>query len=270
MRRAGYLSFVLVSLVGLGCHITDYPVITDSEGDSQGFMVNTNGKALLTYAPESQVITLWPDQNEELFSMVDQKANGDQVISSYTNVSYGDPKFVGNIYCNPDWTGCAFEVSQNPNDPGDDPFSVDFFNYSCRGIRSECVWVAYDERLGECGRGLFDRSPVEAIADWMASMTTLADGSHAIRAHRRNLQLTGIAQDGGRHRLPIFGAHEARLVPGKGLVLEYQPNVGPTALAAVRLTEELGIEKWEISYLGHAVTFHARVAEHLAERVQAY
>ncbi len=161
MRTLAHLCFCVAVALGLGC-ITDYPVITDNDqdhdtGSSLGgggnapLPVNTNGRAHIRES--SQTALLYEDGTDELFSFVDQKANGDQTLLTYNNHSglAGQPTFHSDLYCNPDWQGCAIWTAPNPNDPGDQPFDGTP-NENCLGFRSLSILVATGRYYGECGR----------------------------------------------------------------------------------------------------------------------
>lgn len=156
MKKLFYLGFCLVLAMGVGCAITDYALITDNDQTRNGQgtgTVNTNGKAHIREG--SQVASGYPDGYDELFSFVDQSANGDRVLTTYDNFSSSFPIFHSDFYCNPDWQGCAVSTSQDPQ-VGD----VDIFDYSanfnCLGARSLYLLVASSRYYGECGRSVQD------------------------------------------------------------------------------------------------------------------
>lgn len=152
MRKLFYLGFCLVLAMGVGCAITNYSLITDNDqvANGQGTgIVNTNGKAHIIEG--SQIATLWPDGADEWLNFVDQKANGDRVLTNYNNFSAAYPIFHDDEYCNPDWNGCSMVTSQDP-EVGD----VDIFDYTyninCKGIRSFYLLLSTSRYYGECGR----------------------------------------------------------------------------------------------------------------------
>ncbi len=152
MRKLFYLGFCFILAAGVGCAITDYDLIVDNDQVKQGSsgIVNTTGKAHIIES--SQVATLWPDGSDETFSFVDQKANGDQTLTTYNNYGTGsDPYFHDDTYCNPDWQGCALVTAPNPY-VGD----VDIFDYTanwnCQGARSLSFLASTSRYYGECGR----------------------------------------------------------------------------------------------------------------------
>ncbi len=161
MKKLFYLSFCAVLALGVGCAITDYEVITDNDqvanGQGNG-VVNTNGKAHIRES--SQVATIWSDGTDELIWFVDQKANGDQTLTTYNNFSSGGaPTFHDDFYCTPDRNGCAITSAPNPAVGDSDIFDYTA-NANCSGYRSLSILLGTTRYYGECGRariGLQDR-----------------------------------------------------------------------------------------------------------------
>lgn len=153
MRKLFYLGFCLVLAMGVGCAITNYTLITDNDqvANGQGTgIVNTNGKAHLIEG--SQVATIWSDGADEWMAFVDQKSNGDRVITNYNNFSAAYPIFHDDLYCNPDWNGCSMITAQDPEIGDVDVFDYTY-NINCKGIRSISVLLSNPGRTyGECGR----------------------------------------------------------------------------------------------------------------------
>jgi hypothetical protein len=104
MRKLFYLGFCLALAMGFGCAITDYELMTHYWTNE---IINTNGKAHIAF---DQGIASGDGTNWHIFySMVDQKAGGDRVITTYDEVStYADgPAWLDYFYCTPDRNGCA-------------------------------------------------------------------------------------------------------------------------------------------------------------------
>lgn len=147
MKKLFVFGFAAAAAMGFGCAVTNYDLITDND---QGGVVNTNGKAYIRQS--SQVATNWPDGNDNLVWFVDQKANGDRTLTTYNYATSatGDP-FKDDLYCSPDWNGCAIVTADDPQ-VGD----VDDFDYranvNCTGYRSLSVLVSTTRYYGECGR----------------------------------------------------------------------------------------------------------------------
>lgn len=152
MRKLFYLGFAFVLAAGVGCALTDYEVITDNDqllNQASSGIVNTQGKAHII---ETQVATLWTDGSDELIWFADQKANGDQVITTYNNYSStAGPTFHDDTYCNPDWQGCALTTAQNPYVGDADMFDYSL-NINCSGVRSLSLLLSTTRYYGECGR----------------------------------------------------------------------------------------------------------------------
>lgn len=147
MKKFFLFAFVAAVALGLGCAITNYSLITDND---QGGVVNTNGKAYIRQS--SQVATTWPDSNDNLIWFVDQAANGDRNLTTYNfNTSLSASPFKDDLYCSPDWNGCAIVTAPDP-ETGD----VDMFDYrgnaNCSGYRSLSLLVSTSRYYGECGR----------------------------------------------------------------------------------------------------------------------
>lgn len=156
MKKLLYLGFCLVLAMGVGCAITDYPVITDFY---TGEVINTNGKALI--ANDSQIATIWADGADNLFTMIDQKANGDGTLNTYNYYTTDGTYFIDFDYCSPDWNGCAVATAEN----GGDMFDYTW-NPNCRGARSLSLLLGA-LRYGECGR-----APMTAVekAEFITSL----------------------------------------------------------------------------------------------------
>jgi hypothetical protein len=157
MRKLSYLGFCLVLALGVGCAVTDYPVITDNDqlgpGGAQpgGFIVNTNGKAHII--EQTSAAWLYGDgHHEEGIAFVDQNSAGDQTITNYINFSLpGDATFHDDTYCNPDWNGCAFWTADNPV-TGDVNVFDGTHNLACFQGRAGWGVKVSASRSAECGR----------------------------------------------------------------------------------------------------------------------
>jgi len=167
MRKVFYLGFCLVLVMGVGCAITDYQLITDNDQiithQYANATVNTNGKA---HIRSFQIALIFGDGADEIINFVDQKTNGDRTMTTYNNFStFGGPgpTFHDDLYCNPDWQGCAIWTAHDP--PGGfDRAGLGYgafdgrMNANCNGARSIIYLVAttrasrgyYND--GECGR----------------------------------------------------------------------------------------------------------------------
>jgi hypothetical protein len=237
-----YLAFIAVLALSLGCATTNYPIITDTHGDAENFVVNTNGKA--PHVPSSQVITLWDDRNDELFAMIDQNSAGDQTIGTYNNVSYGDPKFMGWTYCAPDWTGCAVAVADNPV-AGD----VDYFDYvwktQCLGAMSLSVLVSYNARMGECGRAVFGPDMQAAKLDLMYPI----GDNYGILLTRNELSINALYADGSSSSIPVTAISGTYYTnPGAWAV-----RINTSNATTMRAMAQTGARQYEVCLLGNCM-----------------
>lgn len=146
MRKLVVMAFVAAAAFGFGCAITNYELISDND---QGGIVNTNGKAYVKQF--AQVATEWPDGVDNIMWFVDQNAAGDRTLTSENWETTADNLFRDDIYCSPDYGGCAVVTADDP-EVGD----VDDFDYrgnaNCSGWRSLFFLVSTTRYYGECGR----------------------------------------------------------------------------------------------------------------------
>jgi hypothetical protein len=175
MRKLFYLGFCAVLAMGIGCAITNYDLITDNDQvykDNCTFpncpaTVNTNGKAHIIES--SQVATIWDDGVDELFTNVDQKANGDRTLTTYNNFSTFDgPWWHDDFYCNPDWNGCAIWTAPDPQ-TGDVSLFDGQWNQNCLGSRSLFYLISTPRYYGECGR--------DVLADKIGMLNATYEGT---------------------------------------------------------------------------------------------
>jgi hypothetical protein len=245
-----YLAFIAVLALSMGCAITNYPVITDTEGDSAGFIVNTNGKAVIV--PTSQVITLFPDMNVELFSMVDQKANGDQTIGTYSNISYGSPKFMDFVYCNPDWTGCWVTQADNPL-VGDASIFDYTWNQNCDGAGALSLLVSFGARTQECGRLITDPA---AQAQLLTDLVPDGNG-YRLYLSRSVLRLSAIDEMGVSRSIPTYGSTALQIDERGRVAWTFSSSAKPSVLALSRAPHT----QLQANYKGHNFTFDAQMRD---------
>lgn len=165
MKKLFYLGFALVLAMGVGCALTNYSLIVDNDQtknqDAPPMQpVNTNGKAHIHES--SQIALVWPDGAEETLWFVDQKANGDRTLTTYINhtangLFVGGPNatFHDDLYCNPDWQGCAIVTAPDP-EVGDVNIYDYSYNPNCKGARSIYYLLSTTRYYGECGRSMQD------------------------------------------------------------------------------------------------------------------
>ncbi len=159
MKKLAYLGFALVLAMGVGCALTDYPVITDVQQtkNGQSGIINTNGKAHVRgdgLIASGGADGVWHSQ----IWFIDQNFAGDQTITTYSYAApyYSGLTFHGDLYCNPDWEGCAIVTAPNPYLNDFDIYDYTF-NAHCEGIQFLQYIVSISARYpyyGECGRGM--------------------------------------------------------------------------------------------------------------------
>ena len=173
MKKIFYLGFCVALAAGVGCAISDYQIITDNDQAFSGqqatnFTVNTNGKA---HIRSFQIALIFADRTEEAINFVDQKTNGDRTLTTYSNnstIGAGGPTFHDDLYCNPDWTGCAVWTSHDP--PGGfDRNGAGFaafdgrFNVNCAGAGISQIFATTRNNRGNYNDGECGRSNVEQV-----------------------------------------------------------------------------------------------------------
>lgn len=176
MRKLFYIGFCLTLVMGVGCAITDYALITDNDqtNNSSGasttgsVVVNTNGKAHIMETSQ-WAFSFGGGTLEEWIAFVDQDNSGDRVITSYGNDNArGGPSFHDDDYCNPDWNGCAAWTAQDPEVGDADSFDGTQ-NVNCTLSGSFSVLVG-SARLGECGRVGFQGPSTLDMANIVTSL----------------------------------------------------------------------------------------------------
>jgi hypothetical protein len=256
----------LLLLAGTGCAVTDYGVITDNDQvragqDNPGEIVNTNGKA--HHYECSSIATIWPDGTDELFSFVDQQADGTSTITTYNNFSTGDePTFHSDLYCNTDWSGCAIFTAPDDND-------VNLFdgttNTNCSGARSLSLLLSTGRYYGECGRRNAKFTLDQKMAALNRAELARRFGRNGLlwRAAASNTSLRATnAETGQTFEIPLFGArveHFASEVGNAAFTWFDHAMLGPamTNLASM-LEDELSSEALivEVEYNGITAGFH--------------
>lgn len=260
MKKLLYLGFCLVLAMGVGCAITNYSLITDNDQVSNGQgsgVINTNGKAKITSA---QVATIWPDGSDELFTMVDQKTNGDRTLTTYNNFSTGgDPTFLDDFYCNPDWQGCAIYTAPDP-EVGDDDIFDGSANANCFGARSLSVRLSTSRYYGECGRAKIGLSDRISLMNMGRLSTQFGSEGLMFDFNRNNFTAILDNNAGVASSLPITGDYGMFVnFDGKGrIALDFSnplaANVGRSLADFVR-TYGTGHSTLTVSYNGISSSF---------------
>jgi hypothetical protein len=243
-----YLAFIAVLALSMGCAITNYPLIYDTEGDSEDFLVSTNGKAVIV--PTSQVIIGSGGVYTELFSMVDQKSNGDQTITTYDNVSFGSPKFLDFVYCNPDWTGCAITTAPNPAVGDNDIFDYTY-NINCDGIQALSLLVSFGARSQECGRRITDPA---AQAQLLTDLVPDGNG-WKLYLSRSVLRLSAIDEMGVSRSIPTYGSTALQIDERGRVLFNFTSAMKPSVLALGRTPHT----QIQATYKGYNFTLDAKM-----------
>ena len=223
MKSVIYVAFCFCLMIGVGCAITDYDIITDNDQGSgsdpaQG-IVNTNGKAKIT--PSVQIASHYSDGNDETFSMVDQKADGTATLTTYNNFSTGDGSvFHDDLYCNPDWNGCAIWTFPDDNDAN---LFDGVYNRNCSGARSVCLLISTSRYYGECGRfGLGNKMDLASKMDLLNTFELGKIGSRQALIKSitpQNLTIV-LEKNGDVFNVPLFGGYEISLLPDRKLYVD--------------------------------------------------
>lgn len=146
MRKLFYVGFCAALMMGFGCALTNYDLITN---EYDGTVINTNGKARVM---SGQLALGWSDGQDNSQWYVDQKANGDRSLTNYNYFTEpGANPFVSDLYCTPEWTGCSMISADDPQ-VGDASIFDFTYNINCDGIRSIYYVLSTTRYYGECGR----------------------------------------------------------------------------------------------------------------------
>lgn len=139
--------FASAVLSGFGCALTNYELITDTDGRP----INTLGSAYVKQ--EMQFATVYPDGTDNLLWYVDQKRNGDRklfTVNYFSSPSETNP-FKDEQYCQPDPVRCRITTADDPENGDADDY--DYREHpGCSGYRSLLLLVSTTREFGECGR----------------------------------------------------------------------------------------------------------------------
>lgn len=272
MRRALFLGAVLI---GVGCHVSNYPVIFDDAGPWDDAVLDSfYDEAYIV--PTGQVATIWTDGSDETFSEVVQDWKGDQWIYTYNNF---DPTasviYLDQTYCDPArQTNCANWVSWNPDlpeytpgrspeGPHDDPF--DGVGYpECPGYRSLCQMISMASRIGECGSGLW--ADKQGLADEFSRLELTTWRGRAVYALPLDASTVAVELSApgetAFQAMPVYGRFSAYVDTKLRLAVEVTPNVRYQARWLQRWTEQHGeiararvtygslVAEWDVRFVG--------------------
>ncbi len=223
--RCLLLASIPLVLSGVGCAITDYPIITDARGDYQG-IIRTGHPAYIRPDTWGYFVSVYPDGSDQMFSMVMQNQYGDQHLYTYNNF---DPTAsvlsLDQTYCDWRYEGCAVIESWNPRQ-NDDEFDYELFT-DCSGFRTVDLLISMASRIGECGDALFgDRG--QALAQVFADLdrtTWRGRPAYVAPFHAGNLRVQLVDATGRSTLVPVFGQHEALVTEDLEVIMPMRPNM---------------------------------------------
>jgi hypothetical protein len=260
--------FLILLAVMAGCAVTDYGVITDNDqtragSNAQQPVVNTNGKAHIYMS--NRWVTLWPDGTDELIHFVDQAADGTSSLTTYNNFqTYDEPSFHDDLYCNPDWSGCAIFTAPDENDANRFDGRT---NPNCFGARSLSTLLSTGRYYGECGRSKAKLSIDEKVTllNGAVSAQRLGRAGLLWNLDGRNTSIiVRNLETGASHVVPLMGAEIETFVSENGratLARFDHPMLGPVLLhVAGMLGDELRSEGLELTVSHHGVDVSFTIA----------
>lgn len=190
MKKLFYAGFCLALVMGVGCAISNYPVMVDGY---TGEVINTNGKAYIM--PSTQISTTWPDGTDCAFSCIDQKASGAGVITTYNHFTTDGSNWIDNTYCTSDWNGCAMVTCENGG------YEFDYVaNWNCKGVRSLYYVVNYTSRIGECGNASLTANNVMNALD-------VVSGNEMVGVINRSTTQAYLTSNGFSSAINIYGSY---------------------------------------------------------------
>lgn len=195
-------------LASVGCHVTDYPTITDSRDGFSG-IIRTWHRAYIT--PTSQIATIWDDGTDELINLAYQNSNGDQTLDTKNNFDpTGAVTFVDQTYCDWRFFSCEIATSWNPRVGPDNIFDFEG-DADCFGYRSLSLLVSQGSRLGECGDTLFWGNQKQELLGEFANLPVASFRGEPAYVVGINAGNTSIEFDfGGVNKtMPIYGQFTA-------------------------------------------------------------
>jgi hypothetical protein len=240
-RLIVHLAMAVAVALGLACHYTNYPVITDTFGPWDEAVLD--GQYDQAYVvPSFQFATIHTDGSDELFTLVSQDWKGDQWLYTYNNFDpTADVIFLDQLYCDPNHAeDCWVAKSWNPDlqewDPWDYPFTDpphdpydNIRDYvgdpDCSGYRS-LFYLWDDVRFGECGSGIMSDPQGAAHEFALLEETTFRGRTvYSVPFDSQSARVIVTAADGHAEQMPIYGSFEAYLDQDLRMVLPVTPNL---------------------------------------------
>ncbi len=269
MTKLLYGALSVAVAAGLGCAVTDYPIITDNDqvanGQGSG-IVNTNGKAHIDAGLRTLGV-VWSDGVDELFSHVDQKSDGTATLTTYNNFSSDPIVLHADIYCNPDWNGCSIFTAPDNNDAN---IFDGTLNPNCSGARSLSTLLSTTRYYGECGRERL--SLQDRIALLNMGRLGSAHGMEGLfyTATPQNLTVQ-VSNGAGSQILPFSGSLDLAVFTGRTGSLDLQnPLLRNSADSLLQFIESTGDDRIEftLGYNGISRTFKTRILVDALRRIR--
>ena len=207
---------VALTFLGIGCVISNYPVIFDSRGTwGDSVMEDQYGQAYIV--PEIQIAYIYSDGTEEIYTQVSQDWKGDQWLKTYVNYDpTGSVTFLDQTYCDPTRQDCAFWVSWNPDlpdwnhsNPPRPPYDLPWdgeLHEECSGVRSFYGMSSISSRIGECGSGVWAAKQNLAAEFAMLERTTFRGREvYALPVDQSNTSVLLTDNQDRTVEMPIYG-----------------------------------------------------------------
>lgn len=268
MKKLLIATLAIAMLASVGCHVTDYPVITDTRGDFNG-VIRTGHRAYVT--PTSQIATIFSNGSDELLTLVFQNSAGDQKL--YTKNNF-DPTasvtFVAQTYCDWRFEECVIATSWNPASGPDDIFDFDG-DANCLGYRSLSLLVSQGSRLGECGDGLFETQALLGEFSELPVSTWRGGTAYVVQINAGNTTVN-MTSGGVTTELPIFGNFTIFINDELQTVVPVTPNARHELRQLQSWTAENGeLMQAEVTYGSLVGTLELRVlADHIANNLNRF
>jgi len=255
------LAFAVSIATGVGCALTNYELIADSE---TGEIINTKGNA---YIKQDVLQVAWefPDGRDNLIWYVDQKANGDRKLSTVNYFTTGTQNpFKDELYCSPDWAGCKVATANDPEIGDVDEFDVEL-NPHCSGFRSLLILVTATRDYGECGRSRTQDRSLKMFALASEMQPVELDGVTWLRGNLSALNASLVLdnKNGRTYTLPVTSDIDitANFAKRQALVDLTNPNNKRLAQDAIQWSNANPSQSLEVTLnvSGIDLVFHTKL-----------
>lgn len=268
MKKLLIATLAIAMLASVGCHIADYPVITDTRGDYNG-VIRTGHRAYVT--PTSQIATIFANGSDELLTLVYQNQAGDQKL--YTKNNF-DPTasvtFVAQTYCDWRFEECVIATSWNPASGPDNTFDFDG-DANCLGYRSLSILLSQGSRLGECGDINWNQQDMLAQFANLPVSTWRGGTAYVVSINAGNTDVTLTAGE-AVEQMGIFGEFNFFINQELQTVIPVTPNARHELRQLQAFTQENGeIMTAELSYGSLVGTLDLRIlADNIAYNLNRF